>query len=220
MIPKVIHYCWFGRKEKPQSVIDCIDSWKKNNPNYEIKEWNEQNFAYNEIPFSREAYRLGRYAFVSDVARIMVLFSEGGIYLDTDVVVVKSFDKLLVHKSFMSLEGLFRLSTAVIGAEPGGGWMDAFLSFYKNQHFILKDGSLLTTPNTVLLSKFLTDNYNLKKDELSILPNEVLCGRNIVDYSYSTNDETIAIHNFMGSWKRKRTNKIFNYLVRGLKLKV
>lgn len=100
MIPKIIHYCWFGRKEKPQQVVRFIEGWKQKLPNYTIKEWNEDNFDVNSCDFTREAYIHKKYAFVSDVARLYALFVEGGIYMDTDVEVIKSFDDLL-HESFL-----------------------------------------------------------------------------------------------------------------------
>ena len=89
MIPKIIHYCWFGRNPLPQSAIKCINSWKKFFPDYEIKEWNEQNFDVNIIPYTSEAYQAKKYAFVSDYARMWVLYNYGGIYFDTDVEVIK-----------------------------------------------------------------------------------------------------------------------------------
>ena len=92
MIPKTIHYCWFGGKPKPKSVQRCIDSWKKYCPDYEVKEWNEQNYDVNRIPYTRNAYQAGKYAFVSDVARFLVLYQEGGVYFDTDVEAIKPID--------------------------------------------------------------------------------------------------------------------------------
>lgn len=89
MIPKIIHYCWFGG-EKPQKVVKCIESWKKNLPDYEIKEWNKNNFDISELQYTLDAYKAHKYAFVSDVARVKALYEYGGIYLDTDVMVYKS----------------------------------------------------------------------------------------------------------------------------------
>lgn len=104
MIPKIIHYCWFGGKPKPKSVQRCIGSWRKFCPDYEIKEWNEENFDVNAIPYTRDAYQAGKYAFVSDVARFWVLYEEGGVYFDTDVEIIRPIDDLVERGAFMGWE--------------------------------------------------------------------------------------------------------------------
>ena len=100
MIPKTIHYCWFGGAEKPTLIKHCIRSWKKRLPDYEIKEWNESNFDTNMAPFCQEAYAARKYAFVADFCRVYALATEGGIYMDTDIIVLKSFDKFLDYYIF------------------------------------------------------------------------------------------------------------------------
>lgn len=104
MIPKIIHYCWFGGKEKPESAQKCIKSWKKFFPDYEIKEWNESNFDVNMIPYTKAAYEAKKYAFVSDFARFWVLYHHGGVYFDTDVEVIRNMDDLLAKGNFMGCE--------------------------------------------------------------------------------------------------------------------
>lgn len=104
MIPKIIHYCWFGGNPLPQSAIKCINSWKRFFPDYEIKQWDETNFDVNIIPYTRDAYSIRKYAFVSDYARMWVLYNFGGIYFDTDVEVVRSFDDILSKGGFMGFE--------------------------------------------------------------------------------------------------------------------
>ena len=101
MIPKKIHYCWFGKNPKPQKVLDCIASWRQLLPEYEIIEWNEKNFDISQNMYAREAYEAGKYAFVSDFARLKILYDEGGIYLDTDIEVVQNFDEFLRHGAFI-----------------------------------------------------------------------------------------------------------------------
>ena len=98
MIPKVIHYCWFGRGELPPLAKKCLDSWKKYCPDYEIKEWNEDNFDLDSYPYVREAYDKRKFAFVTDVVRLYALYHEGGIYMDTDVEVLKPLDRFLSHR--------------------------------------------------------------------------------------------------------------------------
>ena len=104
MIPKIIHYCWFGRKPLPKSAIKCIESWKKFFPGYEIREWNEDNFDVNQIPYTAQAYEAGKYAFVSDYARFKILYEYGGLYFDTDVEVIKPFEDILEKGPFMGFE--------------------------------------------------------------------------------------------------------------------
>ena len=111
MIPKVIHYCWFGRNPLPESAKKCINSWRKYLPDYEIKEWNEDNFDVNIIPYTREAYEVKKYAFVSDYARFWILYHHGGLYFDTDVEVIKPLDDIIDRGPFMGVE---------VGATSGG----------------------------------------------------------------------------------------------------
>ena len=122
MIPKTIHYCWFGRGELTQLAKKCIASWRQFFPDYEIKEWNEDNFDVNCIPYTADAYMAGKYAFVSDYARFWVLYHLGGVYFDTDVEVIKSMDDVLEKGPFMGFE-MLRVRPAVnpglgLAAEP------------------------------------------------------------------------------------------------------
>ena len=104
MIPKIIHYCWFGGNPLPELAIKCIESWKKYLPDYEIKEWNESNFDINCCAYVREAYEAKKWAFVSDYARFWILYQHGGLYFDTDVELIKSIDDLIVKGAFMGCE--------------------------------------------------------------------------------------------------------------------
>ena len=113
-IPKKIHYCWFGKNVKPQSAIKCIESWKKFFPDYEIIEWNETNFDINFNRYAREAYKVKKYAFFTDVARLYIIYKYGGIYFDVDVEVIKSFDDILKNNDvFFGLEDLNYINTGV-----------------------------------------------------------------------------------------------------------
>lgn len=204
MIPKIIHYCWFGRKEKPKEVIENIANWKKKNPDFIIKEWNEDNFDYKSLAFTREAYAVGKYAFVSDVARLYALHQEGGIYLDTDVRVLKSFEPYLCNHSFVGKESLFLVSTAVIGAEKGTIWMKEFLDKYSKRHFIMKNGKFDNQVNTLSLSFFFNVNYTLWMDgKLSIYDADVFSAKLYADKQYIISDRTVSVHEFSSSWMSK-----------------
>ena len=124
MIPKIIHYCWFGSNKKPRKVRKCIAIWKKLLPDYEFIEWNEDNFDINMIEYAKEAYNEKKYAFVSDVARLYALLQFGGIYMDTDVELLKPLDSFLNHRAFCGFESENFLSTAMIGADKGSEWIN------------------------------------------------------------------------------------------------
>lgn len=146
MIPKTIHYCWFGRGELPSLAKRCIASWRQFFPDYEIKEWNEDNFDVNIIPYTAEAYKAGKYAFVSDYARFWVLYHFGGVYFDTDVEVIKPMDDVLEKGPFMGFE-LLGAKPAVapglgLAAEPGMTLYNAILDRFEQMPFLIENGSL------------------------------------------------------------------------------
>ena len=149
MIPKIIHYCWFGRGEKPALAKKCIASWRKFFPDYEIKEWNEGNFDVNIIPYTAEAYACKKYAFVSDYARFWVLYKYGGLYFDTDVEVIRPMDDIVARGPFMGIEtpatfgNLPNVAPGLgLGVNPGLGLYDEILDYYKNLHFLADDGKM------------------------------------------------------------------------------
>ena len=164
MIPKIIHYCWFGGKEKPEDVTKMIASWKKHCPDYEIKEWNETNFDIHLNRYTEEAYQQKKWAFVSDVARLWALVHEGGIYMDTDVEVIRPLDNLLANKAFIGFEGTQWVGTNLMGVEPHNGFLQAFLDDYNHRNFTNPDGTLNQTTNVEeITSRFLTQ-HNLVRN--------------------------------------------------------
>lgn len=161
MIPKIIHYCWFGRNSLPKSAEKCIASWKKYFPDYEIKEWNEDNFDVNIIPYTKEAYGAKKYAFVSDYARFWALYHYGGLYFDTDVEVIRSMDDIIERGAFMGIEVAGDSKSIVPAVAPGLGLgcksgLDIYhiiLDHYETLHFIDEKGDVI--PITVV--KYTTD---------------------------------------------------------------
>lgn len=157
MIPKKIHYCWFGRNPLPESAQKCIASWRKYLPDYEIIEWNEDNFDVNSIPYTQQAYEAKKYAFVSDYARFKILYEHGGLYFDTDVEVIRSMDDIVVKGPFMGFEinpGEKRKFGAVnpglgIGAIVGMKQFREIIDYYDNLHFIESDGTYNVTDAVV-----------------------------------------------------------------------
>ena len=146
MIPKIIHYCWFGRNPLTPLAQKCIASWRKFFPEYEIREWNEDNFDVNIIPYTAEAYKAGKYAFVSDYARFWVLYTYGGVYFDTDVEVIRPMDDIVEKGPFMGCE-LLGEKMAVnpgqgLAAEPGMMLYNTILDRYEHLPFLLPDGRI------------------------------------------------------------------------------
>lgn len=198
MIPKTIHYCWFGKKKKPKNVLRYIETWKMNLPSYEIIEWNENNYNYKRIQYAREAYDAQKYAFVSDVCRLEVLFQYGGIYLDTDIEVIKSFDNFLHHTSFIGYESYGIVGTGVIGAQKGEEWIKNLIEQYKTTDFLISDGLLNLRANTQRI-----DTY-LKSIPQEICPKkypiDYFCAKNWETGEIQITNDTIAVHHYVGSW--------------------
>ena len=208
MIPKIIHYCWFGRKPKPEKVIEYINTWKEHCPDYEIIEWNEDNFDVCSLVYTREAYEMKKFAFVSDVCRLYALSQMGGIYMDTDVELLKSFDSLLHYSSFLGKEMPYKLSTAVIGASSSTQWVKDFLQTYNSKHFIWKFGKLNTIENTALLTSFFNQKYPLYEDEVTVFDIEYLSAKYFSTGKYHITPNTFAVHHFSGSWLQKKQSYV------------
>lgn len=142
MLPKVIHYCWFGGKPLPKSAIKCISSWKKYLPGHEIVEWNESNFDVNAVPYVAEAYRCGKYAFVSDYVRFWVLYRYGGLYFDVDVEMIGKIDDIIARGNFMAYEHGMSIAPGLgLGLEAGNAMVKKVLDEYEESHFIV-DGRM------------------------------------------------------------------------------
>jgi len=209
MIPKIIHYCWFGRGEMPEMALRCIESWHKFMPDYEYKLWNEDNFDINCNAYVKEAYGAKKYAFVSDYVRLYALFSEGGIYLDTDVEALKSFDDLLYLSGFIGFEGTkyIPIGTGTIACMPNGDWVKEQLDAYEDIHFIKPDGAydLLTNPfritSIMKRNGFVQDGKEQIYKDMHVFPVDYFCPRQTTGEIFIT-ENTYCDHHFMGSWKK------------------
>ncbi len=200
MIPKTIHYCWFGRKKYPAIVKKCISSWKTYCPDYAIKLWNEDNYDVRKTDYTREAYEAKKWAFVSDYARLDIIEREGGIYLDTDVELVRSLDGLLKYSCFFASDGSGINTGLGFGAEKGNPVVRAMLDLYGEKHFITEHGPDLT-PCTELNSKlFLESGYDAHTDGISevlnavILPPEYFSPIRGIHSELCTTENTYGIH--------------------------
>lgn len=205
MIPKIIHCCWFGGGPLPKSVKKFMDTWRKHLPDYEIQVWTENEFdPLTSIPYVREAYQCRKFAFVSDYVRLYALSQYGGIYLDTDVEVLKSLDPFL-ETPFMCFENDDHLSTAVIAAEPSTGWVRDVLKKYQDRTF-LKDGVMDLTTNVEFISEeFLKRGLQVggKKqvvEDVTIYPSSYFSPKSWGTGKYHITEETAVVHHFAGTW--------------------
>lgn len=206
MIPKIIHYCWFGDNPLSELNVKCIESWRKFLPDYEIKEWNESNFDVNIIPYTKEAYKRKQYAFVSDYARFWILFHYGGLYFDVDVEIIKPLDKIISNGAFMGCEHWIPtkgVATGLgFGAEPHHELFSEILLNYSNIPFISRFGHHTKTVveyTTEILCKYgLNEKHAIQKIAgITIYPQEYFCP--LYEGSKIT-ENTVSIHHFDGSW--------------------
>lgn len=214
MIPKVIHYCWFGRNPLPPLAIKCIESWKKYLPDYEIKEWNEDNFDVEIIPYTKEAYEAKKYAFVSDYARFWILYKYGGLYFDTDVEVIKAMNDIIALGAFMGCEieakeGATANAVAPglgLGCNPGLPFYKEMLNIYKDIHFINNDKTLnlktIVEYTTELLIRhgLNTTNKIQKVADIWIYPKEYFCPVEHETGKIIITQNTYTIHHYNASW--------------------
>ena len=206
MIPKIIHYCWFGHGNKTEMVMNCINSWKKYCTNYKIVEWNEDNFDINFCAYTKEAYDAKKWAFVSDVVRLYVLVKFGGIYMDTDVEVIKPLDDLLQYHAVSGFESAMSVSTGLMAAEKNNPFMNELLLQYENIHFQLPDGkydmrtNVTRITNTCLKYGLKQNNRRQVVNSLTLLPSDYLCPKDNVTGKINKTSNTLTIHHFNGSW--------------------
>lgn len=210
MIPHYIHYCWFGGNEKPEMVLKCIDSWKKYFPGWEIIEWSEKNYDINKCQYVIDAYRLEKWAFVSDYVRFDVLNQFGGIYLDVDVEFIKEIPiDYLTYSCFAGFEKAGEVSPGLIFAvEPKHWFLKDILDSYKNDRFYYNSDGIYETVNTrtsnILKRYGLIQNnkYQVVKG-IHIFPSEYFCGYDTDIREPEITNNTICWHHYLGSWNQK-----------------
>ncbi len=217
MIPKVIHYCWFGRNPKSQLAKKCIKSWKKYCKGYQIIEWNEDNFDITSNPYTKEAYESKKWAFVTDYVRLWALYNYGGVYMDTDVQVVKSLTPFLEkEKAFSGFEDAVHIPTGIMAAEKGLPIIGNLLAAYDDMRFILPDGSLNTQTNVetitnyMLTRGFVPNNSYQTIEYFSFYPKDFFCPKEYATGLCSMTENTATIHHFNGSWHTKEEKRKHN----------
>lgn len=205
-IPKNIHYCWFGRRPLSKFALKCINSWRKFLPEFQITEWNEENFDVNIIPYTAEAYKRGKFAFVSDFARFWILYNQGGLYFDTDVEFIKPMEDILFQGPFMGIER----NNRNVSINPGLG-MGAFpnMNFYREMISVFKNCNcnnriqpLMIRETTELFIKkgFEPEDKKQNIESIILYPNEYFNPKDDYTGKIHVTDNTRSIHHFAKSW--------------------
>ncbi len=223
MIPKIIHYCWFGDDPFPEDAIKCINSWKKFCPDYEIIRWDESNYDVAKNVYMKEAYEAKKWGFVPDYARLDIVYNYGGIYMDTDVELLKPLDDLLDCNAYMGIErpGIVALGLG-FGAEKGNPLILELLEEYKDKRFII-NGKVDLTP-APKYQKPLFDKYGISenkmyeiKDGCFVYPLEYFCPFDLETGRLHITENTYSIHRYAASWANKGSvirGKIYRFLNR------
>ena len=223
MIPKIIHYCWFGRGEMPELVQNCIASWHTHMPNWDYQLWTEDNFDMLSAPaYVQEAYAAKKYAFVSDYVRLWALEREGGLYLDTDVEVLKSFDPLMSDTAFIGLEESLALlpGTCVMACEAHCQWVNDMLATYNGAQFLRDDGSMDMNTNVQRLGKRMVEDGLQHERKVQYLPQ---WGLRVYTHDYFSpitstrvmrkTKNTYCIHHFAGTWVDGKKSGVLDWWI-------
>jgi len=206
MIPKTIHYCWFGRGNMPDLAQRCIESWQTVLPDYEIVRWDEDTFDVSSNRYVREAYEARKFAFVSDYVRLHALYTKGGVYMDTDVEVLKPLDAFLDNKAFSGFENVHSIPTGIMASEKGFSGFGDLLEAYESKRFLKPDGSLDITTNVEMITDYylarglVRDNTFQVVEGFALYPNVVFCPYKHEIGSRWFEESTVTIHHKNGSW--------------------
>ncbi|SHI41791.1 Glycosyltransferase sugar-binding region containing DXD motif-containing protein [Clostridium cavendishii DSM 21758] len=213
MIPKIVHYCWFGKGQKNEKIKYCMSSWQEHLKDYTFIEWNEENFDVNSNKYCGEAYNAKKWAFVSDYVRLYALYNYGGIYLDTDVEITNNIDEFLMNKAFIGYHSDNSIPSALMASEKHNEVIKNLLSYYDNKSFIFENGIFDETTNIDIITKMIVDKYkpNLDNSKLNIegmivYPKEYFTLRD-------SNIKNFAIHHFNASWmsKEQAMNQVYSF---------
>ena len=216
MIPKIIHYCWFGGKPLPKSAEKCIASWKKYLPDYEIKRWDESNFDVNAIPYTREAYAACKFAFVSDYARFWILYHYGGVYFDTDVEVIRPIDDIINRGCFLGVEsirnGIYTVNPGLgFAATQGTAVIGEMVNLYSTFHFTNTDGASDLKNIVEITTEYLSARGLRNTDEIqqccgfTIYPKDYFCPIDYDTRELKITENTRTIHHYAESWVPRST---------------
>lgn len=235
MIPKIIHYCWFGRNPLPPLAQECIASWKKFLPDYEIKEWNEDNFDVNIIPYTAEAYKQKKYAFVSDYARFWIMYHYGGIYFDTDVEIIRPLDDIIAKGNFMGFEVdpdgdnsplkyapkyCFGVNLGLgFGMEKRHPFFEKMMNYYSSLVFMNPEPgpwckTIVAYTTELLMEEGLRNVKGMQEvSGIRIFPSEFFAPINVTTNRLHITENTRTVHRYMSSWSSTK-EKSFKYEIR------
>lgn len=218
MIPKIIHLCWLSGDEYPPLIKQCVNSMYKKLPDYEIKIWTKNNFDIDSVTWVKQAFETKKYAFAADYIRFWALYNYGGIYLDSDVEVLKSFDEFLDLESFIGFEYMNIPEAAVVGCEKGCKWVKDCLDWYEGKSFVAENGEQKKDVVPLLVKNILERNYQVKIEDngnvqtlkgLKLYPYSYFSPKNYFNGKIKVSKETVCIHRFASAWgpneKRKWT---------------
>ena len=196
MIPKKIHYVWVGGNEKNNTIKQCMKTWGKHLEGYEVIEWNENNFDIDSHPFVKAAYKAKKWAYVSDFIRAYVIYKYGGIYLDTDILVLDNFDRFLNNRAFVGFENPQYPFTAVFGAEPGHPLVKDMIEYYDrlDEHKFDFEKNNTISVSDLLIKKYhckVGNKFQILDEDIAVYPDTVLC---------NPSENSISIHVFTGTW--------------------
>ena len=210
-IPKIIHYCWFGGKPLPKDVQRNIETWKENCPDYQIMRWDESSFDLDSNAYTKEAYEAKKWAFITDYVRLFALYTYGGIYMDTDVEVLKPLDLFLQEPGFSGFERKNAVPTGIMGAKKGNAFIELLLTDYVDRHFKKSDGQLDLTTNVKLITQKAVQcglKLNNKKQmvkDFVFYPTDYFCPKDYRTLELNITPNTYTIHHFNGSWNTQKT---------------
>ena len=225
VLPKKIHYCWFGRGEIPEKEKNCIATWKKFFPDYELCLWNEDNFDYQDCSYAKQAYEAEKYAFVSDYARAKILYEQGGLYLDTDMKIIRPFPQCDNYNGYIAFDRKSYLAMGVIAVIPKHPAIGELLLYYQKHEFMEDDGSYDIISNASVFTDIMKERgltlggEEQVVDGFYIFKREIFYPKKIDEETFNVTGETCAIHLGSGSWmterERKRgNNKIWIEIIR------
>lgn len=207
MIPKIIHYCWFGPAEMNTMAKKCIESWRRHLSDYELKLWNEESFDLNSTTWTRQAYDAKKYAFVTDYVRLYALYNFGGIYMDTDVEVLKSLDGFLDCPAFSGFETATAIPTGIMGSEKNGVWAGKMLEYYKDRPFLDEKGKYEAVTNVTVITDLMKEYGFVPNNQFQVCggifhlyPYDYFCPKDQITLQVNLTENTHCIHHFNGSW--------------------